>query len=545
MDIKGWSLKEKIGQMFIIAFGGEEMTPELKRAIVELNVGGVILFQRNLKNIDKVVKLNRDIQMLAKAKGRPPLWISIDQEGGGISYLWEGMVLSPGNMLIGASENEGNAYDAAYIMGVQLKKLGFNMNFAPDIDINNNPRNPVIGARSFGENPQKVSRLGEKTIQGYCSAGILAVGKHYPGHGDTELDSHLSLPKVEKNLDELEQFELLPFIENIKSGMEAVMTAHILFPKLDDEYPATLSSYFLKKLLRDRYDFDGLILTDSMEMHAISKFYGREEGTVKAVQAGADIILACGKDVVTQELMIDAVEQAVRKGVLKEETIQLAVDRVMRFKEKWIGDGGVEDIDLHSLTQKSYEDNMLRIAKEGITLQFDNSGVLPLTMEEKVKVISQRTYNDENYVGDRKSIVHKIFHENRYDVTFLEGSCPSDTEVERLPETVEKDQYVLLLVNERRALPHSWVDLYEKLSAKSGKVIVVSLWNPQIVEHFPESMSTYITTYSYTHQVMEALKGLLEGHHPFKGKSPVRLLERKATSCGQVPSKGGTELEEI
>jgi beta-N-acetylhexosaminidase len=469
----------------------------------------------------------------------------MDQEGGGISYLWEGMVLSPGNMLIGASDNEGNAYDAAYIMGVQLKKLGFNMNFAPDIDINNNPRNPVIGARSFGENPQKVSQLGKKTIQGYCSAGVLAVGKHFPGHGDTELDSHLSLPKVEKNLEELEQFELLPFIENIRSGMEAVMTAHILFPKLDDEYPATLSSFFLKKLLRDKYDFDGLILTDSMEMHAISKFYGREEGTVKALQAGADIILACGKDVATQELMINAVEQAVRAGVLKEETLQLAVDRIKRYKEKWINHEGLAGIDLHSLRQKSYVDTMTQIAREGITLQFDHSCLLPLREEEKVKVISQRTYNDENYVGERKSVVHKIFHEDRYEVTYLEGSCPNNPEVERLPETVKQDQYVFLLVNERRALPPSWVDLYEKLSAKSSNVIVVSLWNPQIVEHFPESMSTYITTYSYTDQVIAALKELLEGHHPFQGTSPVRLLERKANSAGHVPSKGGTELEEI
>lgn len=510
--------------MFIIAFGGESMTTELERAIVEWNVGGVILFQRNLKDTRKVLGLNQSIQEVAKENGNPPLWIGIDQEGGGISYLWDGMVLSPGNMLIGATNSEKNAFDAAYIMGKQLRELGFNMNYAPDIDINNNPKNPVIGTRSFGEDPHKVSRFGQEMIKGYHKAGILAVGKHFPGHGDTELDSHLSIPKVDKTFDELDNFELLPFRENIEAGMEAIMTGHILFPKLDSEYPATLSSFFLTELLREKYQFNGLILTDSMEMHAISKFFGRETGSVKAVQAGADIILACGRDVAAQEKMVAAVEQAVQSGEIKEEKINEVVQRILTVKKKWIPNSEIPTIDVDTLREDSYFETMKSIAIEGITLYSDLLDLLPFPPSEKVKVISQRTYNDENYVGDRKAIVHQVFHSNQYDVFYLEESEPTDQEIRDLHYSIKEEQYVLLLINERRTLSSSWSNLFRTLFQKTKKIVVVSLWNPQILVELPKELGTYIMTYSNTNEVMKALKDLLEGTNAFKGKSPVELL---------------------
>lgn len=530
METKGWSLKEKIGQMFIIAFGGEEMTRELEMAITELNVGGVILFQRNLRDFEKVIQLNKDIQRVARKHGRPPLWISIDQEGGGIAYLWKGMTLSPGNMLIGAAQHTQNAYDASYIMGLQLKKLGFNMNFAPNIDVNNNPKNPVIGARSYGESPEKVSELGRESVRGYHDSGVLAVGKHFPGHGDTALDSHLSLPKVEKDLEELEQFELLPFLDCMNDGMEAIMTAHILYPLLDPENPATLSSYFLKDLLRTKYRFDGLIITDSMEMQAISKFFGREAGTVKAVKAGADIILACGKDVESQHKMMEAVEHAVNEGTLDEAVVDLAVNRILTSKEKWIKDTAESNVDLAYFQQHDFQDKMYQIALEGITLQIDRAPLLPLPVNETISIISQKSYNDENYTGDRQSIVHKLFNKDKYEVSYLAGANPDSREILELPTTVNHNQYVVLMINERRELSETWVNLILALKKKTKNIIVVSLWNPQIIEYLPVDLSTYITTFSYTDQVMKGLKNLLEGDQPFKGTSPVTLLESRVKS---------------
>lgn len=518
-----WSLKEKIGQMFIIAFGGEKMNSELERAIAELNVGGVILFQRNLKDAGKVRQLNKDIQRIARMHNRPPLWISIDQEGGGIAYLWEGMAISPGNMLIGAAGNAENAYDASYLMGIQLIKLGFNMNFAPDIDINNNPKNPVIGARSFGESAEMVSRFGQKSIEGYHAAGMLAVGKHFPGHGDTEFDSHLSLPKVDKNLEELERFELLPFIENIHSGMEAIMTAHIVYPKLDPDHPATLSPFFLQTLLREKYKFEGLILTDSMEMHAISKFFGREAGTVKAVQAGADIILACGRDVAAQQLMIEAVEKAVANGQISEEMVDSAVSRISAFKQKWIKSNEPAEEDLPAVQEKNYHDRMEQIALDGITLLFDKKELLPLPSGVSVKIISQKTYNDENYVGDRKAVVHQVFNGGRYETYYIKGANPTLEEIEELAGSIKEEDYVLLLINERRTLDEDWVSLYEEINRITGKIVLVSLWNPQIISAFPADAASYIAAYSNTSHTISALKKLVEGRAEFRGKLPVTI----------------------
>ncbi|MED4017846.1 beta-N-acetylhexosaminidase [Sutcliffiella cohnii] len=531
MVVKDWTLKEKIGQMFIIAFGGEDVTPELEKAIAEWNVGGVILFQRNLRDINRVITLIRDIQTIAVNNNRPPLWISIDQEGGGIAYLWDSMVVSPGNMLIGATKSEKNAYDASFVMGQQLKKIGFNMNFAPDIDINNNPNNPVIGARSFGESPVEVSQLGKASIQGYHDAGVLAVGKHFPGHGDTEFDSHLSLPMVDKTLEQLESFELVPFMDNMNNNMEAIMTAHIVYPQLDSEFPATLSSYFLQTLLREKYEYDGLIITDSMEMDAIAKYFGREEGSVKAVQAGADIILACGRDVASQYSMVEAVERAVVNGVLPLSTVETAVHRILNKKKQWIDDENLTDsLNPTTIVEEQYHEVMNRIAAEGITLQINKSNVLPLDRTKTIKVIGQSSYNDISYMGDRKAIVDVVFAEERYEVTYISGENPTLIEIAEIVTTIQQGDVVVLLINERRELQRGWVKLVDQLSTMTENIIVVSLWNPQIIERLPKAVGTYITTFSYTDHTIHQLKKLLDGQLTFQGKSPVKLLEQGSFS---------------
>ena len=538
MDTSHWTLKEKIGQLFIVAFGGEEMTQELEKAIADWNVGGVILFQRNLRDTKKVIELNAAIQNVAKKYNRPPLWISIDQEGGGISYLWDGMVLSPGNMVLGAGKSSENAYRAAHIMGTQLKQLGFNMNFAPVMDINNNPKNPVIGARSFSESPEEVSELAIQTIHGYHHAGMLAVGKHFPGHGDTEYDSHLSLPVVDKSLQALEAFELIPFQRAVQNGMEAVMTAHIVYPQLDKELPATLSSFFLKELLRKTYQFDGLIITDSMEMDAIAQYFGREEGSLRAIQAGADIILACGKDVESQEKMVNAVVAGVETGQINVGCIEESLSRVLRMKEGWINKDeldNLEHINIDEIPKHEYKETMIQIALEGITLQVDNKGYLPIpsSLKPSCTVISQRSYNDGSYMGDRTSIVKEVFATDGYDVTYIQGENPTTDEVEQLSKNVESGEYVLVFINERRKLHENWTALVEGFCDKTDRVIVVSLWNPQIVEHLPKEIAAYITSYSYTDQTLYALKELLEGSHAFKGQSPVTLLEQGSLSTSE------------
>ncbi|MBU9712708.1 beta-N-acetylhexosaminidase [Evansella tamaricis] len=524
------TLKEKTGQLFILSVPNEELDEKLKTSIRDYNIGGLILFQQNLRDFQKVTSFIQDIQAYAKEVGRPPLWISIDQEGGGIAYLWKNMVVSPGNMLLGATGNPTNAYTAHFHMGEQLLNIGFNMNFAPVLDINNNPLNPVIGARSFGENKELVTEFGIQSIKGLHDAGILACGKHYPGHGDTEMDSHLSLPTVDKSLGELEAFELYPFHESMNHGLEAVMTAHILYPQIDPEKPATLSPLILQNILRDRAGFEGLVITDSMEMEAISTYFGREKGTVMALHAGADIILACGGDYERQWGMIDAAIHAVEQGELQEQVIDTAYGRNKAYKKKWIRElsqdkGNVKLYDSDSRLKQTME----VIASKGITVVQDPKNLLPVTSSRDMKpfVIYQTTFNDENYMGDRKNAAPSIFPKEVYQSFAVQGSEPTDQESREMVDAIQSRQPVIILLNERRQLKRKWRVLMDRLGKKTSGLIVASLWNPQLLEAIP-SDSTFIACYSNTEHVLKALERILRGEVIPTGKSPVTILGKES-----------------
>jgi beta-N-acetylhexosaminidase len=525
--IHQWTLAEKIGQMFIITVEGEEMTPALEEMITNYHIGGVILFQKNLRSLPKVVQLIERIQEVAKQHNKPPLWVSVDQEGGGISYLWDKMVISPGNMLLGATNNPLFAYEAATIMGLQLKEIGFNMIFNPVLDINNNPYNPVIGTRSFGEEKELVASFGIETVKGFTDAGILSVGKHYPGHGDTHLDSHLSLPKVEKTLQELEQFELYPFFQCMEHGMQGVMTAHIVYPKIDPDLPATLSPYFLKQQLRENYQFNGLILTDSMEMEAISTYFGRENGTVRAIKAGTDIILACGRNYPAQQKMIEAAIDAVTQGEIDKDDINQNVNRIMEHKKRWINlePKTTETIEEYC-NQDAFHQKMIDISVQGISLILDRDRLVPFAADqEDILIIGQATYNDENYMGERKNISKDIFNEPRYIHYHLQQPNPANDDVTHIYNVVENDQVIVVCINERRELNSSWVNLMNELIKKTKNIIVISLWNPQIIRYLPGEIGTYIAAYSNTFHVISALKQLLEGNFNFNGTPPVTLVK--------------------
>lgn len=520
------SIKEKIGQFFIITVPNAELDEPLKKSISQYNIGGIILFQRNLRDFTKVVTFIQDIQAYAKEVGRPPLWISIDQEGGGISYLWEHMAVSPGNMLIGATNNPQHAYTSHYLMGKQLKEIGFNLDFSPILDINNNPENPVIGARSFGENKELVTEMGIQAIKGLHDGGVMACGKHYPGHGDTELDSHLSLPSINKSMAGLQDFELVPFHESIKNGLEALMTAHIVYPKVDPDKPATLSKKFLTEVLREEVGFEGLIITDSMEMEAISQFFGREKGTVMALEAGADIILACGQNYENQWSMVEAAVQAVENGELDLSTIDTAFKRNIRYKTKWIKSEPVLSVDeiISFCNKASTHEKMVEIACDGITVVQDRKQLLPIDAEN-CTIVYQKTLNDENYMGDRRNPCPEVFQVDRYHLVALANNLPTSDEINTLSSQLEENEVVVVLINERRNLNPEWNNLIEGIRKKTQNIIVVSLWNPQIINEITcKEEITYIAAYSNTSHVMEGFKRILEGNVSPTGKTPVTLF---------------------
>ena len=288
------TLEEKVGQVIFGFFRGPFLTPELEEMIRDYHLGGVILYSisGNIVNPMQVAMLVNAIQYCAEKSQQLPLMISIDQEGGLVERLTEGVTVFPGNMALGATRSIELAKKTAEITARELRILRITMNYAPVMDVNSNPDNPIIGIRSFGSDPEIVSKLGSVMVEPYKREKVLCTAKHFPGHGNVDIDSHIGLPIIKRSHDDLEEVELVPFKSIVQKGIPAVMTAHIVVPALSgsDELPATLSPKALS-YLRDDWKFNGLILTDSMGMGAIDQRWGIEEASILAFQAGADVLL--------------------------------------------------------------------------------------------------------------------------------------------------------------------------------------------------------------------------------------------------------------
>jgi beta-N-acetylhexosaminidase len=324
---------DSIGQMFMVDFSGLEPSSGLERLIADEGIGGVILFDKNIAVPHQVARLANALQQIAAAAGRPPLLIGIDQEGGPVARLRTGATHFPSGMAFGAAASEALAAAAAGITARELRAVGIHMNMAPVLDVNNNPDNPVIGIRSYGEDPALVARLGAATIRSMQAAGVLATAKHFPGHGDTVLDSHLALPVVAHDRVRLERVELAPFQAAIRAGVGAVMTAHVVYPALDPDRPATLSPAILSSLLRERLGFAGLVVTDSMAMRAVADHFSAGGAAVMAVLAGADIVLALGPEEAQRDAL-GAVRRAAGDGRLPAGLIAASGARIAGAKRR-------------------------------------------------------------------------------------------------------------------------------------------------------------------------------------------------------------------
>ena len=329
MEFETMDIGTLAGQLFVVDFSSPQPDEEIER-LVRDGVGGVILFEKNIVDPPQVARLTNAVQHLAASAHVPPLLVAVDQEGGPVIQV-RGTEF-PSAMAFGAAGDESLVAAAAGVTARELRAVGIHMNYAPVLDVNNNPANPVIGVRSFGEDPVRVARLGSRAIAAMQAEGVLATAKHFPGHGDTSLDSHLTLPTVTHPRSRLDAVELLPFREAVRAGVGAVMTAHVVYPALDPDVPATLSPAIIG-LLRRTLGFAGLVVTDSMRMRAVADRYTPGAAAVAAVRAGVDVVLACGP-VETQLEALDAVRSAVRDGSLPEARVRESARRVLAAKRR-------------------------------------------------------------------------------------------------------------------------------------------------------------------------------------------------------------------
>lgn len=350
-QIQSMTLEEKIGQMLIIGMDGYEIDDNAKKMIEDKYIGGFILYSSNVKDPKQLLNLINDLKKTNELN-QIPLFISIDEEGGRVSRMPSEFKKFPTNKEIGKVNSKELAYEIGRVISKQIKGFGFNMNYAPVLDINSNPKNPVIGNRAFGSDKDIVEKLGISTMKGLQDGGVISVIKHFPGHGDTSVDSHKNLPVVDIDLRRLNEFEIIPFKNAINNGGDAIMVAHILLTKIDPENPSSLSKTIITDILRKQLDYEGVVITDDMTMGAIVKNYTLEDATIKSVNAGSDIVLiAHGYE--NSLSVLKALKEAVGNEVISEERIDESVYRILKLKEKYnINNKIIESIEIESINKE-------------------------------------------------------------------------------------------------------------------------------------------------------------------------------------------------
>ena len=327
------NIHHKIGQQLIIGLSGTSLTSDEKKFIVENNIGGVCLFGRNVIEPKQIRDLCAEVQSLRHLMPeKAPLFISIDMEGGRVHRLKPPFTQWPALKLVGDLDAPTVAFHFSQRMGVELMSVGINLDFAPSVDVFTNPKNTVIGDRAISSDPYQVEKMASALIRGYIKSGIISCAKHFPGHGNTLVDSHEELPVEESTLERLHEVELVPFKKALRSRVDMVMTSHILFKNIDPKWPVTMSEFFLKKMIREEFKYRGIIVTDDLGMKAMAKYHTPEDIPVRALQAGADILLYCNEPEIPP-IAVDSLISAVAQGRLDKNDIEASYKRIQDLKK--------------------------------------------------------------------------------------------------------------------------------------------------------------------------------------------------------------------
>ncbi|MGA5871736.1 glycoside hydrolase family 3 protein [Streptomyces cinereoruber] len=535
------SLEEKVGQLFVMRVYGHSATaPDQAdvdanlaeigvRTAAELvaryHVGGIIYFTwaHNTRDPHQIADLSNGIQQAALAQPTPvPVLISTDQEHGIVCRVGEPATLLPGAMALGAGRSHADARRAAEIAGAELAALGIRQNYAPVADVNVNPANPVIGVRSFGSDPRAVAGLVAAQVKGYQRAGVAATSKHFPGHGDTAVDSHYGLPTITHTREQWEELDAPPFRSAIAAGIDSIMTAHIVVPALDpSEDPATLSRPILTGILRERLGYDGVVVTDALGMEGVRTKYGDERVPVLALKAGVDQLLNPPK----LDVAWNAVLNAVRTGELTEARLDESILRILRLKAKlglfrraYVTRAGVERV-VGSKTHLAQAD---RIAEATTTLLLNEGGLLPLrpSRHRSVLVVGADPASPSGTTGPPTTTLAAALRELGFTATALPtGTAPTTTKIdEAVAAAAGKDVVVVGTYNVTATSTQR--TLVARLAATGVPVVTVAIRNPYDVAHLTGQRAT-LAAYSWTDVELRAAVRVLAGRAEPRGRLPV------------------------
>ncbi len=525
--MKRLTLREKVGQLIQVRVAGRfinresEQFRELADAVRRNRIGGVTLFAGDV--FESALLLN-ELQEMSDL----PLFVAADFERGA-SFRITDTTSFPWTMAVGAAGSEDLAYQEGVVTAREARALGVNWIYAPVVDVNNNPDNPVINIRSYGEDPQLVARLGSAFIRGARDNGVLTTAKHFPGHGDTATDSHIGLPVISSDLARLDSVEMVPFRSAVSAGVDAVMTAHIAVPKVTGEpdVPATLSPRILTDLLRGTVHFHGLVVTDALEMGGVTSHYWTGLACIRALQAGADMLLL-PQDT---DVAINEVVRAVRRGDISVSRIDESVSRILSFKtrlglqrERTAPIDRIWDVVAAPASQKLAQE----IADRSITLLRDERHVLPISPLNPPKIFSLALSADPdaNPGSTFQSQMRRLFPGVRTEAA--DSRIPDELATRILRNATAADVIVCATLvrvisgSGSVALPASARELLDKIMALNKPLVWVALGNPYLLRLYPE-VSTYVCSFSYADVSQIAAAKAVAGEITISGRSPVSI----------------------
>jgi len=519
VDVTSMPLQHQIGQRMMVGFDGPELSEDVIRLIREYKIGNIILFSWNITSKGQMMDLCRQIQELVLKETGLPAFIAIDQEGGAVSRLPSDATRIPGAMALAATGDPDCALEAGRITGRELRTLGANFNLAPVLDVNSNDDNPVIGVRSYGSEPETVVRFALAMMRGLKEGGVLSCGKHFPGHGDTSVDSHLALPTVDKSLEELRRTELVPFQAAIDAGIPAIMSSHILFPQLDPDVPATMSRRILTDLLKGEMGFSGLVLTDCLEMKAIRHSFGTVHGALSALKAGADLVLISHTASLAEEAA-QAIYDAWNAGEFDAAEWNESLEKIAKLKWTY---GTLPAADPEVIGCNAHRDTNMALLKRTISPVNVPGGRLP--------ELGARPH----FVGCpafRATLVSSVKADEvtfpEYMAARLQGratvSAPNPTEEDIAAVVRETSGATSIVVGTYNGHLHPGQIALVNALAKTGvPVIAVALRNPYDLKMLDRSVYS-LAAYEYTDQLFDALVEVLQGKAVPGGKVPVDVM---------------------
>ena len=519
------TLEQAAGQRFLLSFKGKDRLPEaLVAALRRQHVGGVVLFRaKNMGTLAELRGLTAELQKAAADSGQPPLLIAADQEGGQLMAIGDATPF-PGNLALGATRSEKLAYRVGRALGREAAAVGINVDFAPVCDVNVNPRNPVVGTRSFGEDPALVGRLAAAMVKGLQSAGVAATAKHFPGHGDTGSDSHHAAPVLTHDLKRIRRVELPPFQAAIEAGVRLVMTAHIVLPALNGgcDTPATLSPQILKGLLRKRLGFAGVVVTDAMDMNAMEQGPGYIGDSLAALAAGADLLLF-NHDLSKLEPAYATSVQAARRGLMSLEEMQAAAARVLALK-KWLARQKQPELAVVCCTE--HQALAAEVARKSVTLVRNEGRLLPLRLaaDARIAVVVPQPEDltpadTSSYLIPQLAAAVRRHHAGMEEIMI--GMNPDAAAVRAVADRLAGCDIVIVgTIN--AAAGSGQADLVNALIERGTRVVAVALRMPYDLAAYP-GVKTYACTYSILPPSMDALADALFGKIPFTGRLPVSI----------------------